>query len=68
MHGLGMWSVAFHNGVEINSKEEFLSIFKPPVFSFEISSTSPLLCSNDKGSFFSEDGWFSSLVQKIVPN
>ena len=32
MHGLGMWSVAFHNGVEINSEEEFLSIFKPPVF------------------------------------
>ena len=28
MHGLGMWSVAFHNGVEINSEEEFLSIFK----------------------------------------
>ena len=32
MHGLGMWSVAFHNGVEINSEEEFLYIFKPPVF------------------------------------
>ena len=32
MHGLGMWSVAFHNGVEINSEAEFLSIFKTPVF------------------------------------
>ena len=32
MHGLGMWSVAFHNGVEINFEEEFLSIFKTPVF------------------------------------
>ena len=32
MHGLGMWSVAFHIVVEMNSEEEFLSIFKPPVF------------------------------------